>query len=54
MRAPGLVIVITPAQRQLHVDVAVNAGIEPIITVGDPGAQGVVVLGMHGCGVSTP
>jgi hypothetical protein len=26
----------------------------PIVTVGDPGVQGAVVIGMHGIGVSTP
>jgi hypothetical protein len=31
-----------------------SAGIPPISTVGEPGAQGVVVAGMHGIGVSTP
>ena len=31
-----------------------RAGIFFIITVGDPGAQGAVVLGMHGMGVRTP
>lgn len=54
MRAPGLEIVITPAHMQLQVDVAVSAGVPPIETVGEPGAQGVVVFGMHGCGVNTP
>lgn len=54
MRAPGLVIVMTPNHMQLHVDVDVSAGAPPIDTVADPGAHGVVVLGMHGCGVSTP
>jgi hypothetical protein len=44
----------TPAHMQLHVDVAERAGFPPIETVGEPGAQGVVVTGMHGCGVRTP
>jgi len=45
---------IKPAQRQLHLDVLFNAGIDAIRTVGDPGVQGVTVTGMQGCGVSTP
>lgn len=54
VRAPGFVMVTTPPHTQLHVDVIVSAGFEPIMTVGEPGAHGDVVTGMHGCGVSTP
>src|SRR5271156_1617247 len=50
---PGMVIVMTPAQLHLHLLVLFNAGMPPIMTVGDPGAQG-VVTGTHGIGVSTP
>src|ERR1044072_4326512 len=38
----------------VHLDVLVNAGIFPIVTVGDPGVQGAGVFGMHGIGVKTP
>jgi hypothetical protein len=31
-----------------------NAGILAISTVGDPGAQGAGVIGIHGMGVNTP
>lgn len=32
----------------------VNAGVPPTVTVGEPGAHGPAVTGMHGCGVRTP
>lgn len=44
----------TPPQAHWHMHVAVNAGAPLICTVGEPGDQGEVVTGMHGCGVSTP
>lgn len=31
-----------------------SAGRPPTSTVGEPGAHGVVMTGMHGCGVNTP
>jgi hypothetical protein len=49
-----LVIWMTPAHEHMQVDVLFSAGWFPIITVGDPGAQGAVVTGMQGWGVSTP
>jgi hypothetical protein len=39
---------------QLHFDTLSRAGMLEIMTLGAPGAQGVVVAGMQGCGVSTP
>ena len=39
---------------QLRFDVELRAGILPTRTVGDPGAHGAGVFGMHGIGVSTP
>ncbi len=50
---PAIVIVITPAQLHMHLLVLFRAGMPPIMTVGDPGVQG-VVTGTHGIGVSTP
>ena len=47
-------MVITPAHMQLHVDVLFSAGWPPTINVGDPGAHGDCVIGIHGCGVNTP
>jgi hypothetical protein len=38
----------------MHLDVALRAGTPPIFTVGEPGAQGAVITGTHGTGVSTP
>jgi len=50
---PGKVIVITPPQAQLHIEVLLRAGMPPIMHVGEPGAQG-MVTGMQGIGVRTP
>lgn len=50
---PGKVIVITPPQAQLQMQVLSIAGIFPYITVGMPGVQG-VVTGTQGIGVNTP
>ena len=38
----------------MHLEVSFNAGMLPIITVAEPGAQGAVVFGTHGIGVKTP
>lgn len=51
---PGTLILIAPAQVQRHLDVLFRAGILAINTVGAPGAQGVIVIGIHGIGVNTP
>ena len=45
---PGLTMVIAPPHAHWHVHDAVNAGAPLIITVGDPGAHGATVIGMHG------
>src|SRR4051812_23986205 len=44
----------TPAQLHINLEVMFSAGMPPRSIVGDPGAQGAVVIGMHGIGVSTP
>jgi len=44
----------TPPHMQLHLEVLFRAGIFASITVGEPGAQGAGVFGIHGIGVSTP
>jgi hypothetical protein len=51
---PGMVMLMTPAHMQLHLLLLLSAGMLPICTVGEPGDQGIIVIGMHGCGVSTP
>ena len=51
---PGNVILITPAQLHMHLDVLSSIGWPPSITVGAPGTQGAEVAGMHGIGVNTP
>lgn len=38
----------------MHFDVMLSAGKLPIMTVGEPGAQGAAVTGIQGIGVSTP
>jgi hypothetical protein len=51
---PGFVIVITPAQVHMHLQVTFSAGMPRNITVGDPGTQGAGVTGTQGIGVNTP
>jgi hypothetical protein len=51
---PGKLIEITPAHEHMHLEVSFRAGMLEINTVGEPGAQGATVFGMHGIGVSTP
>jgi hypothetical protein len=51
---PAKVMLISPAQSQMHVHSLVSAGIPPTITLGQPGIQGADVIGTHGIGVSTP
>jgi hypothetical protein len=48
------VIEMTPAQLHIHFEVEFSAGLPPIVTVGEPGAQGPEVTGMQGWGVKTP
>jgi len=47
-------MLITPAQVHITLEVVLRAGMPPIFTIGEPGAQGAVVTGMQGMGVSTP
>ncbi len=47
-------MLITPPQLQRHLESLFKAGILAISTVGAPGSHGAIVIGMHGCGVSTP
>src|SRR5262245_5560897 len=47
-------MVMTPPQLHIKVEVFVSAGLLPIITVGEPGAQGAVVTGIQGMSVNTP
>jgi hypothetical protein len=51
---PGKPIEMTPPQVHMQVQVLFNAGMPPIMVVGEPGVQGVVVTGMQGIGVNTP
>ena len=49
-----MVTVITPAQVHISTEVSFSAGAPPTIWVGEPGAHGAWVTGVHGIGVSTP
>ena len=51
---PGKLTLITPAQLHIHLEVLSSAGMFAINTVGAPGTQGAIVIGIHGIGVSTP
>ena len=51
---PGDTTCITPAPLPMHLHVLFTAGFPPTSTVGEPGAQGAAITGMHGIGVSTP
>jgi len=51
---PGDKICITPAQLHMHLHVLLTAGFPPTSTVGEPGAQGAAITGIHGIGVKTP
>jgi hypothetical protein len=46
-------MLITPAHMHINFELLFNAGILPINTVGEPGAQGATVLGTQGPGVKT-
>jgi len=45
---------ITPAHKQLQVQVLSSAGCPATVTAGEPGTQGDTVAGTQGCGVNTP
>jgi hypothetical protein len=47
-------MLITPPHMHMHLEVTLRAGTPPILTVGEPGAQGAVITGTQGTGVSTP
>lgn len=52
--AVGTDTLITPPYMHMHFDVEFSAGIFATITVGAPGIHGLLVIGVHGPGVSTP
>ena len=47
---PGCVIEITPPQLHMHFEVEFNAGLPPMLTVGEPGVQGLAITGTHAWG----
>lgn len=54
MNCAGATTWITPPHAQVSFEEFCRAGIDPISTVGEPGAHGAGVTGMHGIGVSAP
>ncbi len=51
---PALLNEIIPPHAQLALHASLSAGILRTMTVGEPGAHGAGMTGMHGIGVSTP
>jgi hypothetical protein len=51
---PAWTIEIEPPHAHMHFEVFVSTGTPPALTFVDPGVQGAVMTGMHGCGVRTP
>jgi hypothetical protein len=51
---PATFMLITPPQLHMSLEESFSAGLFFIITLAEPGAQGAVVNGIHGIGVSTP
>ena len=51
---PGTATAIIPPHMHINWQVLSSDGIWPSVAVGAPGVQGVIVIGMHGIGVSTP
>lgn len=47
-------MLMTPPQLQISFELLLRVGLLAMSTVGHPGAQGAVVIGMQGMGVSTP
>lgn len=54
VNCPGIVTVTTPPNEHTHCELFVRAGAPPDNTVGEPGAHGAAVIGVHGIGTSTP
>jgi len=50
----GCVIMISPAQAHISLQLVSSAGKPAIVTVGVPGVHGAVSTGIHGAGVNTP
>ncbi len=50
----GTLTLMTPPYEHTHCDELFTAGTPPVMTVGDPGAQGPAITGVHGIGVSAP
>ena len=51
---PGMLMLMTPAQLHINLELLFRAGMPHNSTVGAPGTQGAMVMGMQGIGVSTP
>ena len=51
---PGKLMEITPPHMQISLELLFRAGMLPSSTVGAPGNQGAIVIGMQGIGTNTP
>jgi hypothetical protein len=54
VNCPAELMLMTPPQLHMHLEVLSRAGMFLINTVAAPGVQGAAMTGMHGIGVSTP
>ena len=54
VNCPGRLIEITPPHMHMSFELLLRAGILPSTTVGAPGTQGAMVMGMQGIGTKTP
>ncbi len=51
---PGTLIEMTPPHIHISFELLFKVGILPSNTVGAPGIQGAMVIGIHGIGTNTP
>ena len=49
-----MLMLMTPPQLHISFELSLSAGMPHTSTVGAPGTQGAMVMGMQGIGVSTP
>lgn len=54
MNCPGTLMEMTPPHMHINLELLFSAGMLPISTVGAPGTQGAMVMGIQGMGVRTP
>jgi len=54
VNCPGRLIEMTPPHMHMSLELLLSAGMLPSNTVGAPGTQGAMVMGMQGMGTNTP